>query len=85
MTTITLPKDLEDWARAEVAAGRATSLDELVARTLEERRAEIDHVRGKLDEARASLVRGEGMSLEEFLRRGEGRVARLRAATEAAE
>ena len=27
MTTITLPKDLEDWARAEVAAGRATSVE----------------------------------------------------------
>jgi hypothetical protein len=26
MTTITLPKDLEDWARAEVAAGRAAGL-----------------------------------------------------------
>ena len=27
MTAITLPKDLEDWGRAEVAAGRAASID----------------------------------------------------------
>jgi len=31
MTTITLPKDLEDCARAEVAAGRADSLARLGA------------------------------------------------------
>lgn len=85
MTAITLPPDLEAWARAEVAAGRAASVEALVADALEARRAEIDHVRGKLDEARASIARGEGTDLEEFLRRGEERVARLRAAAEAAE
>lgn len=85
MTAITLPADLEAWARAEVAAGRAESVEALVADALAERRAEIEHVRAKLDEARASLARGEGMPLDEFLRRGEDRVSRLRGAAKAAE
>ena len=72
-------------ARAEVAAGRAESVEALVADALGERRAEIEYVRAKLDEARASLSRGEGIPLEEFLRRGGGRVSRLRGAAKAAE
>jgi hypothetical protein len=85
MTDITLPADLEAWARAEVAAGRAESIEVLVAHALAERRAELEYVRGKLDEARASLARGEGIPLEEFLHRGGERVARLRGAAKAAE
>jgi len=85
MIAITLPADLEAWARAEVAAGRADSVEALVADALGERRAEIEYVRAKLDEARASLARGEGIPLEEFLRRGSERVSRLRGAVKAAE
>lgn len=85
MAAIILPPDLEAWAHAEVAAGRAESIEALVASALGERRAEIEYVRAKLDEARASLARGQGMSLEEFLRRGGERVSRLRGAAEAAE
>ena len=57
MTPITLPKDLEDWARAEVAAGRAASVDSLVAEALAARREEIVSIRAKLDAARASIAR----------------------------
>lgn len=39
MTVLDLPKDIEAWARAEVAAGRAPSLDALVSSLLAERRA----------------------------------------------
>lgn len=85
MTAIKLPADLEAWARAEVAAGRAESVEALVAEALRERRAEIEYVREKLDEARASLARGEGIPLEEFLQHGVERVARLRGAAKAAE
>jgi hypothetical protein len=85
VTAINLPADLEAWARAEVAAGRAESIEALVAAAVRERQAEIEYVRGKLDEARASLARGEGMPLEEFLARGEDRVSRLRGAAKAAE
>ena len=85
MTTITLPSDLEAWARAEVAAGRAESVEDLVAAALKEWRDDVEFVRAKLDEARASLARGEGIPLEEFLRRGDARVTRLRASAKAAE
>lgn len=57
--TVTLPADLEAWARAEVAAGRAESVEALVADALRERKEEIDYVRGKLNEARASIAKGD--------------------------
>ena len=85
MATITLPADLEAWAQAEVEAGRAESVEALVADALGLRRAEIENIRSKLDEARASLARGEGIPLDEFLARGRDRVARLRSAAKAAE
>ena len=77
MTTITLPKDLEDWARAEVAAGRAESVDALVADALAERRGAMGDVKALLDEARAQVARGEGLSLDQFRAHVEGRIARL--------
>jgi Arc/MetJ-type ribon-helix-helix transcriptional regulator len=83
MTAITLPPDLLAWARAEVAAGRAESVDALVAQALSERRAEIEYVRGKLDEARASLARGEGVSLEEAFKEIDTWIAEDEAAAKA--
>lgn len=85
MTAVTLPPELLAWARAEVAAGRAESVEALVAAAVKERRDEIEYVRGKLDEARASLARGEGIPLDEFLARGADRVSILRGAAKAAE
>lgn len=61
MTVLDLPKDIEAWARAEVAAGRAPSLDALVSSLLAERRAfenlaiSGDHS-GKVTEAYKSLL-----------------------------
>jgi Arc/MetJ-type ribon-helix-helix transcriptional regulator len=66
--TVTLPEDLEAWARAEVEAGRAKSVEALVAQAVRERRAEIEFVRSKLDAARESLGRGEGIPLEDALK-----------------
>lgn len=37
--SVTLPKDLEAWAKAEVSAGRAESVESLVAESLKERRS----------------------------------------------
>lgn len=85
MTAITLPADLEAWARTEVEAGRAESVEALVAEALRERRADLEYVRGKLDEARASVAAGRAIPLEEFLRRGADRVALLRGKAKAAE
>lgn len=83
MTTITLPADLEAWARAEVAAGRAESVEALVADALKERREDVEFVRAKLDEARASLARGEGVPLEEAFRRIDAWIAEDEAAAKA--
>lgn len=51
MTTITLPADLEAWARAEVAAGRAESVEALVAKGLRGYRLGVDTFRKSLDDA----------------------------------
>jgi predicted transcriptional regulator len=83
MTTITLPPDLLAWARDEVAAGRAESVEALVAQALQERRAEIEYVCGKLDEARASLARGEGVPLDEAFRQIDSWIAEDEAAAKA--
>lgn len=56
MTAINLPADLEAWARAEVAAGRAESVEALVeARLRESQRWE--HFRQSLEEAEAEAER----------------------------
>ncbi len=83
MTSINLPADLEAWARAEVAAGRAESVEALVARALRERKAEIEYIGAKLDEARASLARGEGVPLEDAFREIDAWIAEDEAAAEA--
>ncbi len=83
MTSITLPADLEAWARAEVAAGRAESVEALVAQALNGRRAEIEYVRSQLDEGRVSLARGEGIPLEEAFRQIDAWIAEDEAAAKA--
>lgn len=57
MTTITLPKDLEDWARAEVAAGRADSVEHAAQKAIAGYRAQMETFRASLDEAEAEAER----------------------------
>ena len=85
MTPITLPKDLEDWARAEVAAGRAASLDDLIALALEDRRAAADDIKALLDDARAQGARGEAVDAATVIIDLRRRAAALRARAEAEE
>jgi len=56
MSTITLPKDLEDWARAEVAAGRAESVAAAIEQAVSKSRKWDDLCRS-LDEAEAEAER----------------------------
>ena len=65
MTTITLPKDLEDWARAEVAAGRAESVETAVEGALREMRDMRDSHRALVAEAYAQVERGEAIDEDE--------------------
>lgn len=51
MTAITLPKDLEDWARAEVAAGRADSVEHAAQKAIAGYRAQMEAFRRTLDDA----------------------------------
>ena len=51
-----------------------------MANALNERRAEIEYVRAKLDDARASLGRGEGIPLEEAFQQIDNWIAEDEAA-----
>jgi len=64
MTAITLPKDLEAWAEAEVAAGRAESVNDLVARAVEGYRRALEAFRATLDAASADVRAGNGIPLD---------------------
>jgi Arc/MetJ-type ribon-helix-helix transcriptional regulator len=84
-TSVKLPDELEAWARAQVAAGRAESVEALVVDALRERRARIDFVRARLDAARESLALGRGAPLEEVLGELDAWIAEDDAANKAAE
>ena len=64
MTAITLPKDLEAWAEAEVAAGRAKSVNVLTAKAVEGYRRQLEAFRESLDAASADIKAGNGIPLE---------------------
>lgn len=72
MTAVNLPPDLEAWARAEVDAGRAESVDALVARALRARR-ELEELRRSLDEAEAEADRDGAMRADDVFDRLERR------------
>ena len=59
MTTITLPDDIEAWAREEVAAGRAESAADAVAEAVRAQRALFDRHKPLLDAAYADIARGD--------------------------
>ena len=64
MTTVTLPKDFTAWAEAEVAAGRAASIDALAAKAVAGYRRQLEAFRASLDEASAEIAAGKGIPLD---------------------
>lgn len=59
MISITLPRDIEAWAREQVAAGHADSIERLVAEALETQRAlHADH-KALVAEGVADIARGD--------------------------
>lgn len=57
MTTITLPPELEAWARAEVAAGRGASVEDVAQQAISRYRAQMEVFRRSLDEAEEEAER----------------------------
>jgi hypothetical protein len=75
MTTITLPADLEAWAKAEVAAGRGDSIEEVATRAIARYRAHMEAFRRSLDEAEAEADREGWLDAEAVFRELKARYA----------
>jgi hypothetical protein len=65
MNAIVLPNELEAWAEAEVAAGRAKSVEQLAADALEDYRRRLEDFRRSLDEAVAEADANGWLTHEE--------------------
>lgn len=65
MNAVVLPRDLEAWAEAEVAAGRAQSVEQVAARALRGYRAAVEEFRAALDAAVREADEHGWLSLEE--------------------
>jgi Arc/MetJ-type ribon-helix-helix transcriptional regulator len=67
---ITLTPTQQKWLEGEVAAGRYASVEEAVRVAVDAlmplELRDLSWAKPYLDEARASLARGEGITLEEF-------------------
>lgn len=66
---ITLPPDLEEELKAEVAAGRAPSVESLAAAAIRAQLGELAEFRASLDAAEAEADREGWISLEDVRRR----------------
>jgi hypothetical protein len=57
MNAITLPKEFESWAEAQVAAGRAGSVEAFTQEILSRHMAGVEKLRASLDAAEAEAER----------------------------
>jgi hypothetical protein len=67
MDTNTLPADLQDWAEAQVAAGRAPSVEVLAAQALATIKAQQEAIAAKLASAREEADRDGWIEGEDVL------------------
>jgi antitoxin ParD1/3/4 len=78
---ITLPREQQEWLEAQVRAGAYESVDEALASIVDEHMLidvdDLDWAKPLVDEARASIARGEGMTLEEYRARMDKRFGKL--------
>jgi Arc/MetJ-type ribon-helix-helix transcriptional regulator len=79
---ITLPPDQLEWLEAQVEAGRFNSVDEALVVAVADLKAmrddDLEWAKPYVDEARASVARGDVSSGEDFLARLDARIERLR-------
>jgi len=70
---ITLPSEQQKWLEAEIAAGRFDSIDDAVAAAVAELMSvdgdDLAWARPCVEQARASVARGDVISGEEFFER----------------
>jgi antitoxin ParD1/3/4 len=70
---VSLPKEQLEWLEAQVAAGHFASIDEALAIAVADLKAlsedDLAWARPYVEEARASIARGDVISREEFFRR----------------
>ncbi len=74
---VLLTKEHEDWLRAQIAAGRFSSLDKPIAEAIDSLKGEDDELawaKPLVDEGLAELDRGEGIPAEEVFARVEARL-----------
>ena len=79
---IKLSSEQQKWLEDQVASGRFGSVDEALALAVADMMAvgsdDLDWARPYVDQARASIARGDVMSGEDYLQRLDGKIERLR-------
>lgn len=73
--TVTLPTDLERLLKEEVAAGRASSVEEAVSRAVRAHLAATHELRRSLDEAEVDYDANGGIPWDEVRARIDARIA----------
>jgi antitoxin ParD1/3/4 len=82
--TITLPPEQQKWLEAQVEAGHYASIEEAVRIAVDDLMADFRDLawaRPYVDQARASVARGDTVAGDEFLRRLDAKLAALRTTT----
>jgi antitoxin ParD1/3/4 len=78
---ITLPREQQEWLEAQVKAGAYDGIDDALSQFVAEHmEPDIDDLawaKPLVDEARSSIARGEGMTLEEYRARMTERFGKL--------
>jgi antitoxin ParD1/3/4 len=82
MLNVRLSREQQEWLEAQVASGQFASVDEAVAAAVADLMAlhddDLAWAKPYVDEARASVARGDVMSGEEFFKRLDAKMASLR-------
>lgn len=74
MSVVTLPQDFEAWAQAEVAAGHATNIEQIVCKAVQGYRTGLEAFRQSLDDAIAEADRDGWLSADEVFDYVEERI-----------
>lgn len=77
MAAITLTPELETWARAEVASGRADSIEQAARKAIAGYRLGQEAFRKSLDDAEAEADRLGWISGDDFMRELDGWIVDL--------